>query len=201
MPAFPIFTAAINQASNTTFGWTSKALYVYQAGPDGTKVFEDADVFNAISSDGYWYKGNSLFKSGYFNTPNVNQGRAIKITMYFFMDFLGQTIEMQTGFKEQSTGDTYFINAANSVEVGTESGSSYCKYECYLNVYDTGANIDLQATGQAIIQADSAGRVRTMAINGKTTLTPGLFTDYNLNIINKTGFPIFISNLLIEEIG
>lgn len=201
MPAPPIFKAAINQASNTTFGWTSKTLYVYQASSNAVKVFEDDDVFTTLITDGYWQKGNTFFKGGYFNTPTINQGRIVKITMYFQMELQGQTIEMQTGFKDQATNTEYLINQSNSFSIDTGGGTSYCKYECYLNVYDAAGSAELLATGQALVQTDTGGRVRTMAINNSTTLGGGFGADYKLTIINKTGAPIFINNLLVEEIG
>jgi hypothetical protein len=201
MPAAPIFKSAINQASNGTFGWTSKTLYAYQASSNPVKVFEDTDVFSTLIADGYWQKGSVLFKTPYFITPNSNQGRLIKITMYFQMELQGQTIEMRTGLRDQATSNEYVVNQSNSFSIDGGGGTSYCKYECYLNVYDASGSAELLATGQALAQTDTGGRVRSMAINNSTTLGGGFGADYSLTIINKTGAPIFINNLLVEEIG
>jgi hypothetical protein len=202
MPAPPNFSAAPNQTSNLTSGWTSKTIYSYQDFARNSAVNQDDDVFKVVPSNVFLQKGSSTFAPNYFATPNINQGRSIKITMYFAYDFDGQTIEMQTGLVDINTSTSYIINPFNAVTVDSTGGLGFGKYECYINVFDNlVGSVIMQATGAAVVQTDAVGRLRSMAINGDVVLSSGFSAYYRLSIINKSSQKIFPTNVLVEEIG
>jgi hypothetical protein len=209
MAGTPPFSAAPNQTSNKTSGWTPKIIYSYQNIDSNSWALVDVNenVFDVIEAGGVGKKGNYILPNDYFNNPNINQGRVIKITMHFFRDFDGENISFKTGLIENSTEDWYMADFSNTVTIaGGGGGDCYCKYECYFNVLETTApTIFLQVIGDIQVQKNTSGDLGLMSIRRGAILTPGFGEKYKLAIVNRMNpmdsNPIRVTNLIVEEIG
>lgn len=201
MAGIPLFSEAPNQISNQTLGWTSKTIYSYQ-NYLGLTVAHTENAFEVITANGLGEKGDYIFIPEYFMKPNTNQGRVIKITMHFYLDFAETTVEIRTGLIDTSVPQDYLITPQNSVTIASGGGNCYCKYECYLNVYEnSGPQRWLQAIGDIRIQKNLAGDLASSAISNEIELTPGLAVEYALVVSNRCLAPIKVTNLIVEEIG
>jgi hypothetical protein len=206
MAGTPPFSAAPNQISNKTSGWTPKIIYSYQNFDSPAPVETNENVFDIIESYGVGKKGNYILPDNYFNNPNINQGRVIKITMHFSRVFDGENIVFKTGLIEESTGDWYMAEFNNTVAIDGGEGTCYCKYECYFNVFETTApSIFLQVIGDIQAQKNLSGDLRLTSIQNGVVLTPGYGVEYKLAIVNRmnpmVANPIRVANLIVEEIG
>jgi hypothetical protein len=207
MAGIPPFSAAPNQISNKTSGWTPKIIYSYQNVDSPAPVDRNENVFDIIESYGGCKKGNYILPENYFNNPNINQGRVIKITMHFFREFDGENISFRTGLIENSTGDLFTADFNNTVTIaGGGGGVCYCKYECYFNVFETSnPDVLLQVVGDIQVQKNTSGDLGLMSIVQGLVLNPGYSAQYKLAIVNRispiVSTPIRVTNLIVEEIG
>lgn len=204
MAGIPTISAAPNQTSNKTSGWTPKIIYSYQNinSDSWALVGENQNVFDIIQATGVANKGSYILPSNYFNNPNANQGRVIKITMHFVMEFDGSNIRFKTGLIENSTGDWYMADFNNNVTIASGGGECYCKYECYFNVFETTSpDVILQVVGDIQVQQNTSGDLGLMSIRNGAYLAPGFGVEYKLAITNRMSSSIKVTNLIVEEIG
>jgi hypothetical protein len=200
MAGIQMFSEAPNQISNQTLGWTSKTIYSYQ-NIIGTSVNHNDNVFDIIASSNVGVKGNYIFPSEYFMKPNPNQGRVIKITMHFYLEFEERGVDFRTGLLDASTAQPWTITTQGFPNA-SGGGTCYCKYEHYLNVYEnSGPERFLQITGDVRFQQSQAGNLSSNAINDEIQLTSGFGPEYTLLVVNRTDGSITVTNLIVEEIG
>jgi len=199
MPAFTTFSSGPNQISNLTSGWTPKIIYSFQM-PDSAAplVAPDGSVFGATSGIG-GSKGSISLLASYFEKPNINSGRTIKITMYFRITQANSAVNLKIGLDEVGVGK-YLISPSHVGSVSNDGNTSYCRFECFLNVYDTGTNIRLQVNGGIIFPYNSTYDTRATSTSDITVLTNG-YVPYDLYIESACASDIYPSSIIVEEIG
>ena len=119
--------------------------------------------------------------------------------MYFRITQASSAINLKIGVNEVGVGKI-FISPNQVASVSNDGSVSYCRFECFLNVYDTGTDIKLQVNGGIIFPYNSTYETRATSTSGTTVLTNG-YVPYDLYIESSCASYIYPSSIIVEEIG
>ena len=188
-----------DKTSHNTIGWTSKVLFNYQY-TGGQGVLDGDEIFTQINTSGVNYKGSYQLPEGYFNYPNVNSGRTLKISMNFLRPFDDNRVRIDTGLYDVNNDISYPVQPENVGYTQADSGNSLCKYECYLtHLYSS--DHYLQVIGSVVFPRSAAGITVMTTMWNQVKLDYGINTPFRLFLGNRCESTISVVNLIVEEIG
>ena len=188
-----------DRISRQTSGWTTKVLYNYQF-PGGTSVSDGDDVFTQIGVVNVNIKGSYELPEGYFNYPNVNSGRTLKISMNFTRPFDDNRVRIDTGVFDVNNASYHIVAPQWVGYTQSEGGESFCKYECYLSHLEYNSEHYLQVIGSVVFPRSAAG-ITCMTTTWDTVQLNGITTPFRLFVGNRCESTISVKNLIVEEIG
>lgn len=200
MPTSAPWIATPNKTDHLTQGFTSKILYNYQY-TGGVGVENGNEVFEVIkNSFGKNFKGTNGLPANYFAGDD---GRTLKISMYFFKTYDGTDINLRQQLYDTVNYITYHYDFDYSYTVATDTGSTLVKYEVYLTYFyeTTNPAYATSAIGSMFFHNKPDGNNMVMLqLNTSNDLSNGTSPAYEVKIYNNGG-TIYPVSLMIEEIS
>jgi hypothetical protein len=196
------WVSTFDKTSHLTQGWSPKIIYNFQY-PGGVSVVDNDNVFNAISNFGDNYKGSNVFPANYFTETVDNDGKCLRITMYFYRALDGTDISMATQLYDLNNEDYYGVDLDRSVSTSTDGGNTLVKYECYLTQYYADRDGPyVQMVGSIMYSPFGNGSNMSMgSFRASRSMTYGVTGPTDFRIVNTAGTDMQVVSVMIEEIG
>jgi len=202
MSASAPWVSTFDKTSHLTQGWTPKIIYSFQY-PGGVDVVGNGNVFNAISNFGNNYKGSNAFPANYFTSTADNDGKCLRVSMYFYRALDSTDIKITTQLYDLNNEDYYGVDLDRNMGTSIDGGNTLVKYECYLTQYYLPGDAPyVQMVGSIMFSPFGNGSNMNMgAFNRAVAMSYGVTGPTDFRIVNTAGTTMQVVSVMIEEIG